>query len=143
MKISSLKRKSRSFRDFKKKEWELINIEHYGKELDEEYWRRKPLISKAVNNGNLVGVLCGQLMAGALDVAELIVKHDERGRSIGKKLMVEAERWARKQKAHEIYLVTGANWKAVKFYKNLDFQIAAKLPNHFSRTDFYLMRKFL
>lgn len=126
-----------------KKEWELVNPEHYGKELEWNYWTGKPLKLDAKQGKEIIGGLKGLLMAGVLEVFQLIVRHDKLGMGIGKLLLDEAEKWAKKNGGHEVFLTTGTKWKAVSFYKKMGYELAAQLPNHYSKTDFVLFRKFL
>lgn len=141
--IKSLKKKSKQFRTFKRSEWKLIHLKHYGVELDDKYWDSKPLILEALDGKEIVGGLTGELMAGVLHIDELIVKNDRRGMGIGKMLLLEAELWAKNHGAHEMYLATGIKWKAKDFYAKHGFMLSASLPNHYSKADFVLLRKFL
>lgn len=135
--------KSKRLREFKRTEWKLIHPVHYGVEINEEYWNTKHLLLEAVEGKSIIGALVGELMAGVLHIKELIVKHDRRKMGIGKMLLIEAEAWAKRQGAHEMYLTTGTHWEAKDFYETYGFIESARLPNHFSKTDFVLLRKFI
>jgi len=143
MKIEQLKTKSKKFREFKKSEWKLVHPELYGVEMDEKYWDMQRLFLKATEGKEIVGVLTAEFMAGVLYIPELIVGHNNRGKGIGKTLLQKAEDWTKSHGGHEVYLVTGAKWKAVDFYKKLGYTLSADLPKHYSKTDFVLFRKFL
>lgn len=143
IRINSLNNKTKRLRAFKRTEWKLIHPEHYGVEHDDEYWEPKQLILQAVDGKEIVGILEGLLVAGVLYIIEFIVKHDRRGMGIGKTLVDSAESWAKEHNAHEICLKTGTVWKANEFYKKHGFIHAANLPNHYSKTDFVLLRKFI
>lgn len=138
-----MKTKTRRLREFKRTEWKLIHPEHYGVALNEEYWNTKYFLLEAVEGKNIVGVLIGELMAGVVHIKELIVKHDCRNMGIGKMLLAKAEDWAIRQGAHEMHLTTGTHWEAKDFYEKSGFIDSARLPNHFSKIDFILLRKFL
>lgn len=143
MKVIPLKRISRPYKNFKNREWKLIHPELYGEKLNWDYWNPKALILKAVELNRVVGALSGELVAGVLYINEVIVEHNLRQKGIGEALMKEAEEWAKKNKAHEVYLVVGKKWKAVLFYKKLGYETSTLLPKHYSKIDFLLMRKFL
>lgn len=143
MKVKQLKTKTKKFKDFKKKEWKLVHPEHYGVELDEEYWDTKHLFLEAIEGKKIVGVITSEYMAGVLYIPELIISHNHRGKGIGKVLLEKAERWVKNQGGHEVYLLTGKKWRAKDFYKKLGYKIAAEMPKHYSKTDFVLLRKFL
>ena len=143
MKVTLLKRRGKKFRDFKNREWIKVHPKLYGKKLNWDYWNGKELILKANEGKKIVGVLTGELVAGVLYVNEVIIDSTLQGKGIGTKLMGEAELWAREQKAHEIYLVTGKAWGAAGFYKHLGYDTVTELQKHYSKIDFLLMRKFL
>ncbi len=141
MKIISSKSKTKKIREFNKHEWKLVHPEHFGDQQDDKYWTKKKLFFKAVDKQEIVGTLNGDFRAGVMYISQLIVSHDKRGLGIGKKLMHEAERIAKKNKLHLIYLKTGVDWKAVKFYKSLGFNPEAKIKHFYSNKDFWIMTK--
>lgn len=143
MKITFLKRGNKKLREFKDKEWELIHPKHFGEKLDRSYWDVKKIRIKAEEKGKIVGGVSGHTMAGVFYIAELIVDHDKRGLGVGKALMNEAEKYARNNNMHLIYLETGENWEAVKFYEKLGFEKTKLLKNFFSKKNFWLMTKYL
>jgi len=125
---------------FGKEEWTLVNIEHYGKNLD---YNQKDFVYKAIEDGKIVGSIKFSHEAGVLNIAYLIVSHDKRGLGIGKELMLKAEEKAKNLKAHKIYLVTGKGWKAEKFYQALGYKDAGILKNHNFHEDFVAYEKFI
>lgn len=143
MKITFLKNKSKKLGGFLKREWKLVHPEHFGVEYDSDYWENKKIKIRAEEKGEIAGALNGHLMAGVLYISELIIAHDKRGRGIGKTLMDYTEDFAKKNKGHLIYLETGADWKAVKFYENLGFKKITLLKNFYDNRDFWLMAKSL
>lgn len=143
MKVKQLKRKSKRFKDFKKGQWKAIHLEHYGVELDEEYWDSKNLILQAVEGRSIVGALTGEYIAGVLYIDELIIADSQRGKGTGSSLLDQAENWVKEKGGHEVYLVTGKNWQARDFYKKLGYKLTTELPKHYSKTDFVLLRKFV
>lgn len=143
IRIKQVKQLTKPLTTFKDKEWELLHEEHYGSTLDWNYWKMKHLQLEALEDKKIIGILVGDLMAGVLTIYELIIQQDQRGKGIGKKLMEEAEKWAKKNSCHEVNLTTGETWKAVDFYKQLGYNIVTQLPNHYQKVDFVFMRKFL
>lgn len=143
MKIISLKSKTKKVKEFNKLEWKLVHPKHFGKEQDEKYWDKKKFFFKAEDKGEILGTLDGSFMAGVMSISQLIVVHDKKRLGIGKKLMDVAEKLARRNKLHMIFLKTGVGWKAVKFYESLGYKSVAKLKNFYSKKDFWLMTKRL
>jgi len=143
IKIQNLKGDSKITEAFTKKEWELVHVEHFGVNLDWDYWKIRRLSLKASEAGKVVGALGGELQGGVLHIAELIVDHNLRGKGIGEKLLKEAEKWTKENGGHEVHLETGKDWEAVKFYKRMGYELVAQLPNFFSKVDFVLFRKIL
>ena len=91
----------------------------------------------------IVGTLDGDYVAGVMYVSQLLVAHNKRGLGTGKKLMNEAEKVARKNKLHLMYLKTGLGWKSVKFYEALGFKPVATIKNFYAKKDFCFMTKYL
>jgi len=141
--IKKLKVKSKQLDKFKLNAWKQIHPEHYGVSRNNEYWTNKELILEASDEGKIIGVLIGDLMGGVFSISELIVDKRYRRQNIGKKLLNEAEVWAKNNKAHKIYTETGVNWKARKFYESMGFETGAVLSNHYSKIDFIALTKFL
>jgi len=98
---------------------------------------------QAEDKGEIVGIMNGHIMAGVMYIAGLIDSHDKRGSGIGKALMKYAEKFALRHGIRLIYLETGIDWPAVKFYELLGFKPVTKLKKFFSKKDFYLMTKTL
>lgn len=76
-------------------------------------------------------------------IDELIIKQEQQGKGIGKMLMHKAEEIAGQQKLHKIYLDTGKDWPAVKFYESLGYQKTGELLKHFESIDYIVFSKFL
>lgn len=141
IKISSLKLKTKKIRDFNMNEWKLVHPEHFGSQQDDKYWTKKKFFFKAEDKGKVVGTLDGNFMAGVMYISQLVIKKDKRGFGVGKELMNEAEKLARKNKLHKVYLYTGVDWKAVKFYEKLRYKTEVKLNNFYEHKDFWIMTK--
>lgn len=138
--IKISKSTNEELKDFGEKEWAFVNVEHYGKNLD---YRQKDFTFKATENGKIVGSIKFSHEAGVLTINYLITAHNKRGLGIGKALTLKAEEEARKLKAHKIYLITGKNWEAEKFYQALGYKQAGVLKNHNFHEDFVIYEKMI
>lgn len=80
----------------------------------------------AVDRKNIVGIIIVRddpYAKGLYVVVEqLVVKKEMQGSGIGRALVEEVEKVARKKHAHTIYLYTHKDSKAVKFYKKLGYK---------------------
>ena len=125
---------------FNIKDWHGVDVEHYGKPIE---WNEKPFLYKAVNDGKIVGTISGKHESGVVYVGTLIVAANERGRGIGKLLMQKAEEFGKNENAHKVYLTTGKEWKASKFYESLGYKKEANLSNHHFHKDFVIYSKLI
>lgn len=141
IKIVSLKSKTKKIRDFNKREWELVHPEHFGGKQNTSYWNKKKFFFVAEENGEMLGTLDGDYLAGVMYISQLIVDKEKRGLGIGKKLMEVAENLAKKERLHLIYLKTGVDWKAVNFYESLGYRKETRLNNFYEKKDFWVMVK--
>jgi ribosomal protein S18 acetylase RimI-like enzyme len=57
--------------------------------------------------------------------------------------MERAEAIAKQYKLHKVYLDTGKNWKAAKFYESLGYKKTGELPKHLEQQDYIEYSKFL
>jgi ribosomal protein S18 acetylase RimI-like enzyme len=57
--------------------------------------------------------------------------------------MERAEAIAKQYKLHNVYLDTGKNWKAAKFYESLGYKKTGELPKHLEQQDYIEYSKFL
>ena len=94
MKIVELKAKTKALKEFEKREWGLVHPEHYGHEIDRDFWEKIKFRLAAKDGGKFIGKLTGHYMAGVMYIGELLVGHDYRGLGVGKALMAEAEKIA-------------------------------------------------
>jgi GNAT superfamily N-acetyltransferase len=141
MKIKEIKKKNRSIKDFEKKEWAVVDREHYGKPVK---WEKKNYILVAHDDaGKIIGTLNSSIRAGVACVSTILVAKDRRGGKIGTKIMLKTEKFAKKRGAHKIWLKTGKDWGSAKFYKSLGYKITGKFLNHSFHKDFVIFTKFL
>jgi ribosomal protein S18 acetylase RimI-like enzyme len=140
MKVKILKRISKNFKEFSKKEWANADVEHYGKALD---WKTDKLSVEAYEGEELKGTARIRIDEGVVYIETIIVAKDNRGNGLGKLLMSKVEEIARNKGAHKIYLDTGNGWSSVDFYKSSGYEITAELKDHYHRQDFIIMTKNL
>lgn len=133
MKIKVLKRKSKKRKAFYDREWEHADIEHWGKSTN---WEKESFYIEATEGKQIVGLLGMTIVARVEKVNNLIVSHKHRDKDIGKQLMSEAEKVAKKNKAHKLHLTTGKGWVAEKFYESLDYEKEGLLKKHSFKHDF-------
>lgn len=138
--IQEVNKITKTIEDFEKKEWEFADIEHFGREID---WKKDKRVLIASENNEVLGVLELTIQSGVMHVEGLIIKHNCYGKGIGKSLMQKAEEIAANNNLHKIYLETGKNWKATKFYDSLGYKVTGELPNHMEHQDYIEYTKFL
>lgn len=131
---------SQEIETFQKNEWEIVDEKHLGRVID---WSKETIILVARDSNELVGVLEMVIQAGVMHIESLIVKHTMRGNGVGRALVEKAEGIAKNTRLHKVYLETGENWEATKFYEALGYQKTGILQNHFENQDYLVYTKFL
>jgi len=82
-------------------------------------------------NGKIIGVIVVQQDYLMLDVFNLYVDIEHRGKAIGRTLLNFAEEYARKKKLHGVKLETGKdNKEAQSFYLKCGYQKVGKVKNY-------------
>ncbi|MEW5805132.1 MAG: GNAT family N-acetyltransferase [Patescibacteria group bacterium] len=143
MRIVLAKNKTPELGRFGKREWALVNPEHFGKEINWGYAKKKEFRFVAKEGEKILGVLSGHYLLGVMYIGALIVSHLERRRGVGIKLIRYAENYARKHNLHLIYLEAGADWQAVKFYRSLGYKSVFRFRKFFGKKDFLFFVKYL
>ncbi|HSW96369.1 MAG TPA: GNAT family N-acetyltransferase [Candidatus Saccharimonadales bacterium] len=138
--IQELVTVSSEIEDFQRKEWEFADQEYFGRIIA---WKKEKKILQVIENAGIVGILELTMQAGVMHIDSLIVHHAKHGQGIGKALMVKAEEIAKGNKMHKIYLDTGKNWPATKFYETLGYIKTGDLPKHSEKQDYIEYSKFL
>ena len=90
---------------------------------------RALVISARDARGRIVGGLCGELYWNALYVALLWVDERARGTGLGRRLMQEAERRARRAGKELVYLNT-YSFQAPGFYRKLGFRSFGRIRGY-------------
>ena len=140
MKIKIYFKGSKKLKAFNKREWPSANFEHFGHNQE---WNAKRYVLEAYDEKELVGTLGFKTEAGVAYIGTMLVAQDQRKKGIGRLLMEEAKKISKRDKAHKIYLQTGKDWQAVRFYKNLGYKITGQLPNHYFGKDFVELTLFI
>ena len=141
MRITVLKHKTWRIPKIFQKEWDKLDIEHFGREIKDK--KPKEFVIKAQIGKEVAGFAKVRLFLGVGKIREIIVKEKFRGRGVGKALLEKAEEIFRENKAHKMVLETGKHWKARKFYEKLGFKVSAILKAHYGGVDFVVMEKAL
>lgn len=89
----------------------------------------------AEEDGEIIGTIGVKLKEGQPKIARMYVKASERGRGLGKKLMLRALRFCR-GKFDRVYLTTYKKMNVTKFYEKFGFKV-------FKRDKRIWMEKFL
>jgi GNAT superfamily N-acetyltransferase len=140
MKITEIKKMDSQDKEFYSKEWQQSNIAHFGKSVD---WTENDFILRAYEEGIVLGLLEVSIQGGITWIKDLIVGSSFRGQGIGKKLMSTLEEKAKALGSHKMFLMTGKNWPAEKFYVSLGFKRVCVLEKHHFEVDHIIMSKFL
>lgn len=96
----------------------------------------------AVNGGKIIG--CGRLHFNSLDEAQVrfvAVEESCRGKGVGRKIMAELEKQAKKKGAKKITL--NCRDTATEFYKKLGYKITGDAPKLFGCICHFRMEKVI
>ena len=93
-------------------------------------------------DGRVIGGLLGGTYWGWMYVDILWVHEDYRGRGLGSKLLLEAEREALRRGCHHVHLDT-MSWQAPEFYRKHGYEIIGILPDIPKGFQKYLLQKAL
>ncbi len=138
--IKIIRTSKNSVKAFNEETWHGVDFEHFGKRVE---WKERKFRFKALDGKRIVGTISGKFESGVLHVGALIVDESERGKGIGKALMLKAEEFGAKLGAHKIFLETGSDWKACKFYESIGYKKEADLPDHYYHIDHVIYSKYL
>ena len=94
------------------------------------------------SNGTVLGGASGTIFYGSLYVDMLWLKEELRGKGLGKKLMMEAEKIGRERKCIFVTLNT-MDWEALSFYQKLGYEIEFVRDGYTNESKMYMLRKTL
>jgi len=127
------------FEQFKAKVWPVADAEHYGYQQPD--FQKKEFTLVAKENDEILGYVTVLIDSGVAQIEPLMVY--PRGMRIGSALIVSAEAKAKEMGVHKVWLETGSNWEAKKFYEKHGYITRTILPNHIGGHEFVLMDKTL
>lgn len=141
MKVRVIKRDTKAIKKFEEKEWKVSNLEHFGRNVN---WEKEECKIVATNTQNkIVGTLGLKIRAKVAYIKTLLVAKNARRQGTGRNLVLKAENISKKSGAHKIYLESGDNWEAVKFYESLGYKKTNTFKKHYFGQDFIIFTKFL
>lgn len=127
-----------TIKDSMYKEWRLLDVSHFGREVN---WKVKKFKFKAVVDNKIVGMVEGKYESGIIYIDTIITAKSFRGKGIGKALIDKVTQYGKKMKAHKIWLMTGKHWSENSFYQKLGFELSATLPDFYFHQDFVIYTK--
>jgi len=139
MRISILKKRSKSIGKFSKEEWPFADVIHYGR--PDVNWNPKTFWVKATRGRETIGCLRLSTEGGIGEIPGLIVSHKHQRQGVGKALIDKAAEITKKEGGHKLYLLTGKDWEALKFYKALGFVECGELKDFYLHVDFVFLVK--
>ena len=140
MKITQIQQKSPEFKEFEAQQWQLQHTQHLGHDTK---WNKSEYYLEAEDDGQIVGIIEMKLKGGVAKIESLLVKEDKHRQGIGRKLVAEAEAIAKEAGAHKVYLISGKDWQAVRFYQALGYDNEGLLRRHHQGEDYIQFSKFL
>jgi len=139
--IKLVDKPSSKIEEFEKTEWEIADIEHYGKPVDLS--KKKYKFVAENNTGEIKGTLDLMIEVNLAFIEGLLVGSKYRKMGIGKQLVQEAENFARDQQCTKIWLETNEAWEAAKFYKKNGYLVTGTHEKHIMNQRTLIFTKFL
>ena len=124
---------------FQTDQWRIADEQHYGKPV--EWEDHEAYFITARQDSKVVGLLDLVISHGVGKIKDIIVDQTLQRHGIGRELMQEAERLSRKSGAHRMYLDTGKDWHATRFYESLGYEVEGTLRNYSFGKDFVFYTK--
>ena len=140
MDIKVLKRKSKALKEFDKAQWKLYDQEHFGKDVE---WKKATYQIFVQENRHVIGTMELKIEGGVGKINTLIVHNDKQRQGIGKMLIEKATELIKKHGGHKLFLTTGKDWEAARFYKALGFEQVGSLNDHYFHINFIEMSKLI
>jgi len=126
---------------FEKKEWQLADLEHYGKLVD--FTKKKYKFVAKTDSGKIIGTLDLTIELNLAYVKSLLVGFKFRKIGVGKQLIETAENFAKDKKCTKVWLETNKGWAAEKFYKKVGYKVTGIHKNHILNQKTLILTKFL
>ncbi len=122
--------------NFKKIEW-LRSDKEKGIEYIEKTYEMV-----ATDKEKIVGYTKYEIVGGTAFLRQIIVAKNARNRGIGKALLKEYEKRAKKEGCHRCYLETSEkHQEALAFYRKENYIVIAELKNHKFHITWYIFSK--
>lgn len=126
---------------FEKAEWHKLDQEHYGKPIVRYMDKKFHYVAR--EDEEIIGTIKGTYELGVVYISSMIVAKKRRGQGVGKALLAKVERSGKKLGCHKIFLFTGKEWRANKFYLSLGFRKTGQMRNFYQKRDFNIYEKDL
>ena len=139
--ISELLSGDKDVQSFKEKEWQIADLEHYGRDVDLQ--RRDYEFCARSEDGDVLGVVEMNVQGDLANITTLLVNSQKRKMGVGRALMEKAEKLAVGKGCKKIWLETNEGWGAEYFYAKLGYEIEAKLERHIFNQNSLIFVKFL
>ncbi len=136
--MSKIKSISRNHKEFREKL--LHKMSAYNKSRVGDVGWKTLNLEMVDQNGKFMGGLTGSSYLGWFYVDLLFVDEKFRGRGIGKRLLQEAEAWAKKKGCRNINLNT-ITFQAPGFYRKMGYRVFGKLSYPKGNVRFYFKKK--
>jgi len=133
---------NKEIKAFEKREWQIADLEHYGKQNIDFAKKRYKFVAKN-SDDKIVGILKLVIEVNLALIETLIVSSAHRKMGIGKKLLTQAENLAKKSKCTKVYLETNEEWDAINFYKKNGYKVTGIHEKHILNQNTLIFTKFL
>jgi ribosomal-protein-alanine acetyltransferase len=111
----------------------VASAPHWSEAVWEETLRSERATFVAEQEGALVGLVVGHMVAGVVELESIAVSAGARRTGVGTNLVAALQAWAREGGANAMELeVRASNAEAIGFYRELGFQEAGRRNRYYS-----------
>lgn len=140
MKIVCNNQETSKIREFLKKEWTTADKERFGRNIE---LAAKEISLAALDRQEVVGILQLEIGEGVMKIKNLIVGNQFKRQGIGRRLIKKAEKLAKENDCHKLFLITPKGFNAVDFYKAMGFKQTGELKKHYLKKDWLEFSKYI
>lgn len=119
---------SSRIKNFEKAEWEIADLEHYGRAVD--FTKKRYKFVAENESKEIMGTLDLITEANIAFIDGLLVGSKFRKMGIGRQLLKRAENFAKENQCTKVWLETNDGWGAVEFYKKSGYKQTGVHENH-------------